>query len=92
VAEELVEQELRGEEDGYLTCRSRINEIDALPSTHREVDERECDLVHPAEVDPLRAAAVLKDEPALASDRDKTRGVLVLDQELIPGWDLFGDI
>ena len=72
--DELVQQELSGEEDAELARRGGIDQVDALTSRHRQIDQGQGDLVDPAEVHPFGPATVLEHEPAVARDGDEAGG------------------
>jgi hypothetical protein len=81
--DELAEEQLGTEEDGDLAGGCRVDDGQVLAPCVGEVDQRERDLVDPAQVDPLRPVAVLEDESAFTGDADE-RGVVQLEERGIP--------
>src|SRR2546430_12418294 len=80
----LVQEELRGQENGDLARRGGIDDGDALVVLPGQIDQREYDLVDPAQVDPLRAVTVFEHEPPLAGDADQASEVLVFQERRVP--------
>ena len=80
---ELVQEELRGQENGDLARRGGIDDGDALVVLPGQIDQGEYDLVDPAQVDPLRAVTVLEHEPPLAGDADQASEVLVFQERRV---------
>ena len=87
-----MQQELGREQDGDLPAGSRVDQVEARAAGHRALDERQGDLVDPAEVDPLGSEALLQHESPVAGDRHQTRRVLVLQEDRVPGLDRTGHL